>query len=93
MSVCTKKPLLSASQLSDGNFLSVTLEAAYSVPEAFVPTGPLQNYMACLQVPAVGKVRLGPGTARGVLAAAEQVVVPHHGTNEWAHGSTALVFL
>lgn len=82
MSVCTKKPLLSASQLSDGNFLSVTLEAAYSVPEAFVPTGPSHNYMACLQVPAVGKVRLGPGTARWVSAAAEQVVVPHHGTGE-----------
>ncbi|NWS74246.1 CFA70 protein, partial [Crotophaga sulcirostris] len=51
VTVCTKKPLLSAAQLSSGNLLSVTLEAAYSVPEAFVPTGPLLNYMACLQVP------------------------------------------
>ncbi|NXL87217.1 CFA70 protein, partial [Alectura lathami] len=55
VTVSTKKPLLSASQVSDGNILSVTLEAAYSVPEAFAPSGPLQNYMACLQVPAVGE--------------------------------------
>ncbi|GAB0196303.1 cilia- and flagella-associated protein 70 [Grus japonensis] len=53
--VCTKEPLLSATQLSNGNLLSVTLEGAYSVPEAFAPTGPLQNYMACLQVPAAGE--------------------------------------
>ncbi|XP_064376548.1 cilia- and flagella-associated protein 70 isoform X2 [Dromaius novaehollandiae] len=55
VTVCVQEPLLSATQLSNGNLLSVTLEAAYSVPEAFVPTGPLQNYMACLQVPAVGE--------------------------------------
>ncbi|XP_010288865.1 PREDICTED: tetratricopeptide repeat protein 18, partial [Phaethon lepturus] len=55
VTVCTKEPLLSATQLSNGNLLSVTLEAAYSVPEAFAPTGPLQNYMACLQVPAAGE--------------------------------------
>ncbi|XP_074962063.1 cilia- and flagella-associated protein 70 isoform X2 [Phalacrocorax aristotelis] len=55
VTVCTKEPLLSAMELSNGNLLSVTLEAAYSVPEAFAPTGPLQNYMACLQVPAVGE--------------------------------------
>ncbi|NXG70057.1 CFA70 protein, partial [Baryphthengus martii] len=52
VSVCTEELLLSAAQLSNGNLLSVTLEAAYSVPEAFVPTAPLQNYIACLQVPA-----------------------------------------
>ncbi|XP_009949475.1 PREDICTED: tetratricopeptide repeat protein 18, partial [Leptosomus discolor] len=55
VTVCTKEPLLSATQLANGNFLSVTLEAAYSVPEAFAPAGPLQNYMACLQVPAAGE--------------------------------------
>uniref|UniRef100_A0A663FDX1 Cilia and flagella associated protein 70 n=1 Tax=Aquila chrysaetos chrysaetos TaxID=223781 RepID=A0A663FDX1_AQUCH len=55
VTVCTKEPLLSAAQLSNGNLLSVTLEAAYSVPEAFAATGPLQNYMACLQVPAAGE--------------------------------------
>lgn len=65
--------------------MSVTLEAAYSVPEAFVPTEPPQNYMACLQVPAVGKVSLGPGTAR---------CEPwNHGTCEQTRGATALVFL
>ncbi|XP_021267040.1 cilia- and flagella-associated protein 70 isoform X2 [Numida meleagris] len=67
VSACTKKPLLSASQLSDGNFLSVTMEAAYSVPEAFVPTGPSQNYMACLQVPAVGKKEVPLLFMNGVL--------------------------
>ncbi|XP_065588572.1 cilia- and flagella-associated protein 70 [Cyrtonyx montezumae] len=67
VSVCAKKPLLSASQLSDGNFLSVTLEAAYSVPEAFVPTGPSHNYMACLQVPAVGKKEVPLLFMNGVL--------------------------
>lgn len=87
--VCTKEPLLSATQLSNGNLLSVTLEGAYSVPEAFAPTGPLQNYMACLQVPAAGEVRIGPGMVRGVLAATKQmIVVPHYspGTSVQARG-------
>ncbi|NXT75949.1 CFA70 protein, partial [Zapornia atra] len=55
VTVCTEEPLLSAAQLLDCNILSVTLEAAYSVPKAFASTGPLQNYMACLQVPAAGE--------------------------------------
>ncbi|XP_009885688.1 PREDICTED: tetratricopeptide repeat protein 18 [Charadrius vociferus] len=55
VTVCVEEPLLSAEQLSNGNLLSVTLEAAYSVPEAFAPTGPPQNYMACLQVPTAGE--------------------------------------
>lgn len=79
VTVCTEEPLLSAAQLSDGNLLSVTLEAAYSVPKEFAPTGPLQNYMACLQVPAAGEVSTGPGTARGVLAATKWIVLPHYG--------------
>ncbi|NXE29046.1 CFA70 protein, partial [Ardeotis kori] len=55
LTVCTKEPLLSAAQLSDGNLLSVTLEAAYSVPDTFDPAGPLYNYVACLQIPAAGE--------------------------------------
>ncbi|XP_032857451.2 cilia- and flagella-associated protein 70 isoform X2 [Tyto alba] len=55
VTVCTKEPLLSATQFSNGNLLSVTLEAAYSVPDAFAASGPLQNYMACLQVPSAGE--------------------------------------
>uniref|UniRef100_A0A8C4V474 Cilia and flagella associated protein 70 n=1 Tax=Falco tinnunculus TaxID=100819 RepID=A0A8C4V474_FALTI len=55
VTVCTKEPLLSAVELANGNLLSVTLEAACSVPEALAATGPLQNYMACLQVPAAGE--------------------------------------
>ncbi|XP_073218710.1 cilia- and flagella-associated protein 70 isoform X2 [Lepidochelys kempii] len=55
VSVSIQEPLLSVSKLSGGNLLRVTLEAAYSVPEVFVPTGPQQNYMVCLQVPTVGE--------------------------------------
>ncbi|NXV46053.1 CFA70 protein, partial [Uria aalge] len=55
VTVCTEEPLLSATQLSNGNLLSITLEAAYSVPEVFAPSGPLHNYMACLEVPAAGE--------------------------------------
>uniref|UniRef100_A0A8B9DIJ4 Cilia and flagella associated protein 70 n=1 Tax=Anser cygnoides TaxID=8845 RepID=A0A8B9DIJ4_ANSCY len=61
------KPLLSASQLSNGNLLSVTLEAAYSVPDAFVPTGPPQNYVACLQVPAAGEKEVPLLFKNGIL--------------------------
>ncbi|XP_049645218.1 cilia- and flagella-associated protein 70 [Suncus etruscus] len=53
--VFVSEPLLSASQISGGNLLTVTLEAAYAVPEAFLPTGPLQNYMVGLQVPSAGE--------------------------------------
>ncbi|KAM9261466.1 LOW QUALITY PROTEIN: cilia- and flagella-associated protein 70 [Cariama cristata] len=67
VTVCTKEPLLSAAQLSNGNLLSITLEAAYSVPEAFAATGPLQNYMACLQVPAAGEKEVPLLFKNGIL--------------------------
>ncbi|NXR21834.1 CFA70 protein, partial [Cinclus mexicanus] len=54
VTVSTKELLLSATQFSSGNLLSITLEAAYSVPEAFT-TDAQQNYMACLQIPAAGE--------------------------------------
>lgn len=57
VTVSTKELLLSATQFSSGNLLSITLEAAYSVPEAFA-TEARQNCMACLQIPAIGEVRM-----------------------------------
>ncbi|NWV11797.1 CFA70 protein, partial [Ptilonorhynchus violaceus] len=55
--VSTKELLLSATQFSSGNLLSITLEAAYSVPDTFT-TEAQQNYMACLQVPGAGEKEL-----------------------------------
>ncbi|XP_009078393.1 PREDICTED: tetratricopeptide repeat protein 18, partial [Acanthisitta chloris] len=69
VTVSTTEPLLSATQLSTGNLLSVTLEAAYSIPEAFAASEPLQNYMACLQVPAAGKKEFPLLFKNGVLKA------------------------
>uniref|UniRef100_A0A8D0YDL5 Cilia and flagella associated protein 70 n=1 Tax=Sus scrofa TaxID=9823 RepID=A0A8D0YDL5_PIG len=50
--VFVAEPLLTTDQISEGNLLKVTLEAAYSVPESFIP---LQNYMVGLQVPSAGE--------------------------------------
>ncbi|XP_066496470.1 cilia- and flagella-associated protein 70 isoform X1 [Tiliqua scincoides] len=55
VTVSVQESLLSPFQLTEGNLLTVTVEAAYSVPEVFVPTGPQQNYMVGLQVPAVAE--------------------------------------
>ncbi|XP_063270327.1 cilia- and flagella-associated protein 70 isoform X3 [Prinia subflava] len=57
VTVSTKELLLSATQFSSGNLLSITLEAAYSVPAAFIADAQ-QNYMACLQMPAAGEKEL-----------------------------------
>ncbi|NXA69237.1 CFA70 protein, partial [Mohoua ochrocephala] len=54
VTVSTKELLLSATQFSSGNLLSITMEAAYSVPGVFTIEAQ-QNYMACLQIPAAGK--------------------------------------
>ena len=48
---------MTPAQISGGNLLKVTLEAAYSVPESFIPIGPLQNYMVGMQVPSAGEVK------------------------------------
>ncbi|KAJ1098290.1 hypothetical protein NDU88_003406 [Pleurodeles waltl] len=51
VSVSMHEPLLSKTQLLNGNLLKVTLEAAYSVPESWIPTGPQYNYVVSLQLP------------------------------------------
>ncbi|XP_050173589.1 LOW QUALITY PROTEIN: cilia- and flagella-associated protein 70 [Myiozetetes cayanensis] len=68
VTVCTKEPLLSATEFSSGSLLSVTLEAAYSVPEAFAAESQ-QNYMACLQVPAAGEKELPLLFRNGIVKA------------------------
>ncbi|NXD44663.1 CFA70 protein, partial [Copsychus sechellarum] len=68
VTVSTKELLLSATQFSSGNLLSITLEAAYSVPEAFT-TDAQQNYMACLQMPAAGEKELPLLFKNGILKA------------------------
>nr|KAF6322145.1 cilia and flagella associated protein 70 [Pipistrellus kuhlii] len=53
--VSVPEQLLTATQILGGNLLKVTLEAAYSVPESFVPIGPVQNYIVGLQVPSTAE--------------------------------------
>ncbi|XP_058013462.1 cilia- and flagella-associated protein 70 isoform X2 [Ahaetulla prasina] len=53
--VSVQESLLTQNQLTEGNLLRVTVEALYSAPEAFIPTGPQYNYMVGFQVPAVGE--------------------------------------
>ncbi|KAK3520311.1 hypothetical protein QTP70_021354 [Hemibagrus guttatus] len=52
VTVSTAEPLLSDTQLSESNLLTVTVETAYSVPEVWnAAAGPQHSYVATLQVP------------------------------------------
>uniref|UniRef100_A0A8D2MZH7 Cilia and flagella associated protein 70 n=1 Tax=Zonotrichia albicollis TaxID=44394 RepID=A0A8D2MZH7_ZONAL len=66
--VSTRELLLSATDFSSGNLLSVTVEAAYSVPDAFTADSQ-QNYMVCLQVPAAAEKELPLLFKNGLLKA------------------------
>ncbi|NXM39259.1 CFA70 protein, partial [Gymnorhina tibicen] len=68
VTVSTKELLLSATQFSSGNLLSITMEAAYSVPGVFTIEAQ-QNYMACLQIPAAGEKDLLLLFQNGILKA------------------------
>ncbi|XP_038007216.1 cilia- and flagella-associated protein 70 isoform X2 [Motacilla alba alba] len=68
VTVSSKELLLSATQFSSGNLMSITLEAAYSVPEAFTPDAQ-QNYMVCLQIPAADEKELLLLFKNGILKA------------------------
>ncbi|NWX28506.1 CFA70 protein, partial [Notiomystis cincta] len=69
VTVSTKELLLSATQFSSGNLMSITLEAAYSIPESFTAEAQ-QNYMACLQIPAAGEKELPLLFKNGIMKAA-----------------------
>ncbi|XP_066186181.1 cilia- and flagella-associated protein 70 [Sylvia atricapilla] len=68
VTVSTKELLLSATQFSSGNLLSITLEAAYSVPDAFTADAQ-QNCMVCLQIPAAGEKEFPLLFKNGILKA------------------------
>ncbi|XP_069840411.1 cilia- and flagella-associated protein 70 [Dendropsophus ebraccatus] len=55
VAVSVPVPLLTESQISNGNLLRVTMEAAYCVPDSWAPTGPQYNYVTSLQLPSVGE--------------------------------------
>ncbi|XP_073414691.1 cilia- and flagella-associated protein 70 isoform X2 [Dendrobates tinctorius] len=55
VAVSVPAPLLTEPQISQGNLLRVTMEAAYCVPESWAPGGPQHNYVASLQLPSVGE--------------------------------------
>ncbi|XP_066054051.1 cilia- and flagella-associated protein 70 [Chamaea fasciata] len=69
VTVSTKELLLSATQFSSGNLLSLTLEAAYSVPGAFTADAQ-QNCMVCLEIPAAGEKEFPLLFKNGILKAA-----------------------
>ncbi|XP_075035232.1 cilia- and flagella-associated protein 70 isoform X2 [Mixophyes fleayi] len=51
VAVSVPAPLLSESEISNGNLLRATVEAAYCVPDSWNPTGQQFNYVTSLQIP------------------------------------------
>lgn len=59
--VSVSDAVLSEAELSATNLLKVTVETAYSVPEAWVhPSGPAPQYTAALEVPLTVEVSTFP---------------------------------
>uniref|UniRef100_A0A3P9H1Z1 Uncharacterized protein n=1 Tax=Oryzias latipes TaxID=8090 RepID=A0A3P9H1Z1_ORYLA len=54
--VSVSDPLLSEDELSASNFLKITLEAVYSVPDSWVPVPTSVTYAAALEVPLTAEV-------------------------------------
>lgn len=54
--VCVNDPLLTDTDLKDGNLLTITAESAYSVPEAWNPSGTQYMYNITLPMPLTSEV-------------------------------------
>uniref|UniRef100_A0A8C5QWB7 Cilia and flagella associated protein 70 n=1 Tax=Leptobrachium leishanense TaxID=445787 RepID=A0A8C5QWB7_9ANUR len=79
VAVSVPAPLLSEEQISNGNLLKVTMEAAYSVPDSWNPAGPQYSYVVGLQIPFPGEKPHSLLFSNGVLkAGGETEPVPRH---------------
>ena len=56
MVVSVTEPLLSEDQLKESNLLTITVEAGYSVPETWNPSGTQYMYNITLPVPLTAEV-------------------------------------
>ena len=55
--VSVNEPLLNEDQLKENNLMNITVEAAYSVPDAWNPSGTQYMYTATMPIPLTAEVR------------------------------------